>query len=274
MISISVKTSLKEKLGTLCVIDQDAAMEDILFKIQQDLGLAEEVTNLVRLLPNGKQMHSVVRKPEFITDMDFYMAILEGDEGQEEESSVDSQETPVERNRTTPVRVASRGLGRPRKVTPAKRKSPAAKKTVAPPAKMIQPVKASRRQKAKASVARATAALNAKKTAPAKKKRRVFGNKNPLSAEDRQALASVKLDIDHFEQYLYEVEGITQQNVRVVVKQVKRLHDGLGIDYKHWRNGVVFKPGYVLRLSDDFDAMREEAVAFEKKHGRYVKFKR
>ena len=33
---------------------------------------------------------------------------------------------------------------------------------------------------------------------------------------------------------------------------------------------MVFKPGYVLRLSDDFSAMREEAVRFEKKHGRYV----
>lgn len=270
MISISVKTNLKEKLGTLCVIDPNASMEDTLVKIQNDLGLNVEVTDLVRLLPpSGKQKHSVVRKPEFLTDVDFYLAILDGiSDGEESDDEASSSAGRAAARRRAPMKL-SLSPARRMATTPT-RKAPFGKKVTPPAAKKTQGTKTSRRQKAVASVARATAAVN-RNTAAFKKApqhKRHVGSKIPLSAEDRQALASVKLDMGQFEHYLVAVEGITKQNVGVVVKQVKKLHDGEGIDYKHWKQGVVFKQGYVLRLSDNFSAMREEAVAFETKNGR------
>ncbi|KAG7345066.1 hypothetical protein IV203_032597 [Nitzschia inconspicua] len=69
-------------------------MEDILQKIQEDLRLDVEVT-LIRLLPNGKQMHSVVRRPDFSTDVDFYMIILDASENDEENSDGDNVTKPI-----------------------------------------------------------------------------------------------------------------------------------------------------------------------------------
>jgi hypothetical protein len=84
MISISVKANLTENLGTLCCIDKDATMDDVRSKIQLDLGLDILVTGLVRLMPDGKQKHSIVRNPEFLTEVDFYLAVLDTSKHQEE----------------------------------------------------------------------------------------------------------------------------------------------------------------------------------------------
>jgi hypothetical protein len=273
MIAISVKTSLKEKLGVLCSVDPSASMEDVLFKIQEDLGLPRgmEIKRLVRLMPNGKKMHSMVQKPFYLSDVDFYLARLEDDESEVESSDEESFEEDDPRY-STPI---ARRSPKSRKVTPISKRK-ASKKEL--PYK--RPTGKSKRHKAVASVARAAAAASRRSTpaarqgaavVPAKpRKSRYQLDKQPLTEEERRQLAAVRLDLDKFSQYLYDVEGITRSNINIVVRQVSKLLEGQGIDYKHWKHGISFKPGYVLRLSDDFGVMREEAVAFEKKHGRYI----
>ncbi|KAL3905304.1 MAG: hypothetical protein SGILL_009731 [Bacillariaceae sp.] len=270
MIVISVKTSLKEKLGVLCSVDPSATMEEVLFQIQEDLGFPRgmEIKSLVRLLPNGKQMHAVIRKPSYLSDVDYYLARLE-DESEEESSD---EEIIVEEPPRYSTPVARRTVTA-KKVTPASKKKTA--KTESPYKRNFV---TSKRDKAVASVKRAAAANRRTSSAarreaaavPAKprKPRSYQVGKESLTEAQRQQLATVKLDLEKFTEYLTEVEGITKSNINIVVRQVAKLHAGEGIDYKHWRSGVVFKPGYVLRLSDDFASMRDEAVAFEKKNGR------
>ncbi|KAL3911381.1 MAG: hypothetical protein SGARI_001673 [Bacillariaceae sp.] len=275
MIAISVKTNLKDKLGTLCQIDPASlSMEEVLSKIQEDLNLDDDADtfSLIRLMPNGKKMHSMVRKPSLLTDTDYYLVKL-NNEDSDEESSDEEADNEYERRYSTPV---ARRTGKVTKVTPVSKKKANAKK-VTPVAKKRTNVK-TQRHKAVASVAKATAAFSRnRRTAAAKRaagfaepkprKARYQTTKEPLSDAQRQKLAGIKLDLQKFTDYLYEVEGITTANVNIVVRQVTKLHEGQGIEYKHWKRGVIFRPGYVLRLDDDFLAMRDEAVAFQKKHG-------
>ena len=207
MIAISVKTSLKEKLGVLCAVDPSSEMEDVLFKIKEDLGLPRsvEIKSLVRLLPNGKQMHAVIRKPSYLSDVDFYLARCESDDESSDEESVVEQprySSPVARR---PVK----------KVTPVSK--PKAMKAASPNKKASGK---SKRHKAVASVARAAAAANRRATSAARREAayvppkprntKYQPRKESLTEEQRQQMATVKMNLDEFTNYLTEVEGITR----------------------------------------------------------------
>ena len=51
------------------------------------------------------------------------------------------------------------------------------------------------------------------------------------------------------------------------MKQVALLVSGSGVTYHHWSAGVCFKNRVQVSLTDDLDALYEEAQAFQNKHG-------
>jgi hypothetical protein len=67
-ISISVKTSLVDDMGILCVINPNNTIGEVLAKVTDDLGLDETAISLVRLMPGGKAMHSRVLNPTLLTE--------------------------------------------------------------------------------------------------------------------------------------------------------------------------------------------------------------
>lgn len=74
--------------------------------------------------------------------------------------------------------------------------------------------------------------------------------------------------LDEMEAYLKDEENLSYQNYCSVMRQVKKLVTGKGVTYLHWDEGTYFYYRSRITLSDDFDAMYEEACAFEDKHGK------
>ena len=77
-------------------------------------------------------------------------------------------------------------------------------------------------------------------------------------------------DMDHFLRTI--PHGRTNRpsssdNARHVMKQVALLVSGSGVTYHHWSAGVCFKNRVQVSLTDDLDALYEEAQAFQNKHG-------
>jgi Tfp pilus assembly protein PilV len=52
-----------------------------------------------------------------------------------------------------------------------------------------------------------------------------------------------------------------------ILSSIKKLIRGQGIEYTHWKNGIAFLRGSKVNLSDDFVALRHEAIRFEAQHG-------
>jgi len=90
-----------------------------------------------------------------------------------------------------------------------------------------------------------------------------------LTLQERRKLPSAKDTswLEELEVYLQDEEKISEQNLRSVMRQVKKLVHGEGITYHHWAEGVVFHPKRIS-LQDDFEELHAQAVDFENEHGR------
>ncbi|GAX23516.1 hypothetical protein FisN_14Hh310 [Fistulifera solaris] len=100
------------------------------------------------------------------------------------------------------------------------------------------------------------------------KKRRIVHNTTALTAEQRQQLRQEVAWMDDLEDYLHTQEQLSTQNLKSVMRQVEKLVSGEGITYSQWDEGVYFAKNSRVQLSDDFDALYEQAVQFEDEHGR------
>ena len=58
-----------------------------------------------------------------------------------------------------------------------------------------------------------------------------------------------------------------KSNADMVLRQAKILFSGDGIEYHHWKKGVVFHKGSQIDLSWDFWDLHREAKEFEDRHG-------
>jgi len=104
---------------------------------------------------------------------------------------------------------------------------------------------------------------------PTKKKtKRSVSIAPTLSEKDRKNLHDAHDWLPAMEKYLHEVEELSRQNFRNVVRQVEILVSGAGVTYHHWKDGVVFGKGRPVGLFDDLDALHDEAIDFENEHGR------
>lgn len=70
-----------------------------------------------------------------------------------------------------------------------------------------------------------------------------------------------------FQQWLLEVDGVSQANMLTVMSKTRILVSGEGMSYNHWPEGVIFNPGVEVNLSMDFDAMLDQAKAHEERYG-------
>ncbi|GAX13674.1 hypothetical protein FisN_14Lh310 [Fistulifera solaris] len=100
------------------------------------------------------------------------------------------------------------------------------------------------------------------------KKRRIVHNTTALTAEQRQQLRQEVAWMDDLEDYLHTQEQLSTQNLKSVMRQVEKLVSGEGITYSQWDEGVYFAKNSRVQLSDDFDALYEQAVQFEDEYGR------
>ena len=111
---------------------------------------------------------------------------------------------------------------------------------------------------------------------PRKKKRKVESSsrKIELSEGDRAKLRDLPDWLDDMEDFLLAVphgkgnKVVSRDNARTVMRQVKKMVSGIGIDYHHWEEGVIFEKDVCIDLSMDMDALHDKAVAFETDHGR------
>lgn len=114
------------------------------------------------------------------------------------------------------------------------------------------------------------------KPRPTKKKKR--SSKLNISVEEMEALEQhiILGDDRHsgMERYLREEERmangepLSEQNVRNVMRQVKKFCSGEGVEYKHWPKGTKFLEGEELHLGMDFELMLKAAKDFEDEYGR------
>jgi hypothetical protein len=103
---------------------------------------------------------------------------------------------------------------------------------------------------------------------PPKKKRKVRRKQAPsLTEEERSKLHRIEINVEDVEEYLINEEGMSQANVRSVIRQVRKLQSGEGVTYTPWGSDVVFCPRPLKDLGEDFRYLREEAKAFESEHG-------
>ena len=89
-----------------------------------------------------------------------------------------------------------------------------------------------------------------------------------LPESKRRTLARCQKWLDDMETYLIEEENLSRPNYTAVMRQVEKLVRGEGITYSRWDDSVKFRQGEKVRLSDDFLALFDQAVAFEDEHGR------
>ena len=66
--------------------------------------------------------------------------------------------------------------------------------------------------------------------------------------------------------YLKEVENLSPQNLRNVMRQVEKLVSGSGVTYHHWAPDVVFR--CKVTLKHDFHELHTQAADFESKYGK------
>lgn len=89
-----------------------------------------------------------------------------------------------------------------------------------------------------------------------------------------EALKNLPDWLDGMETFLLNVphgnsnKVVSRDNARSVMKQTRRMVSGMGVEYHHWKEGVVWKKGVKIDLSMDFDALHEDATQFEAIHGR------
>ena len=114
---------------------------------------------------------------------------------------------------------------------------------------------------------------NKRKSGPPKQlvaKKTKKQRKSPLlNYDERRQLEGVMIDLDDFERYLVDVEMVSADNARTIMRQVQKLSKGEGIRYKNWAsNDIVFCPREINDLGEDFHLLRQQAKAFENEHGK------
>ena len=103
----------------------------------------------------------------------------------------------------------------------------------------------------------------------AQKKKKHVGNQSEssqLTEQDRQRLRLSETWLDDMTDYLTEVEKLSPQNLRSVMRQVEKLVSGSGVTYQHWAPGVVFR--CKVTLQHDFHELHTQAADFESRHGK------
>ena len=94
----------------------------------------------------------------------------------------------------------------------------------------------------------------------------------PLTEEQRNNLQ--EFNMEEFEEFLRTVPHgrkgipISSANARTVVRQVKLMVSGAGVGYHHWPSDVFWRKGQPIKLNEDFDRLKDEAVEMENRHGR------
>ena len=80
--------------------------------------------------------------------------------------------------------------------------------------------------------------------------------------------------MEEFEEFLRTVPHgrkgvpISTANARTVVRQVKLMVSGAGVGYHHWPSDIFQRKGEPVRLNEDFDQLKEEAIQMENQYGR------
>lgn len=109
---------------------------------------------------------------------------------------------------------------------------------------------------------------------PRPKKKKPPPGSRAFDPNEMEALKNLPNWLEGMEEFLLTVphgagnKVVSRDNARSVMKQTRRMVGGLGIEYHHWDEGVVWKKGVKFDLSMNFDALHDEAVEFEAKHGR------
>lgn len=116
------------------------------------------------------------------------------------------------------------------------------------------------------------------KKPPPKRRKKTKTSKFQITEDELEALEehSIIGDDQHsgIEKYLREVEtnskgeGLSEKNVKSIMRQVKRFCSGEGTDYKNWPRGVKFLEGEEVHLGMDFENMLQAAKDFEDKYGK------
>ena len=95
-----------------------------------------------------------------------------------------------------------------------------------------------------------------------------------LELHELEALKNLPDWLDDFEEFLLTVphggnnKVVSPDNARSVMKQTRRMVAGMGIEYHHWDEGVIWMKGVKIDLGMDFDELHQDATAFEAEHGR------
>jgi len=95
-----------------------------------------------------------------------------------------------------------------------------------------------------------------------------------LEVHELEALKNLPDWLDGMEEFLLTVphggnnKVVSRDNARCVMRQTRLMVAGMGIEYHNWEEGVIWKKGVKIDLSMDFEALHEEATAFEAEHGR------
>jgi hypothetical protein len=102
---------------------------------------------------------------------------------------------------------------------------------------------------------------------PRKRAAKKHSTATPLSKQERQRLENLPDWTQEMETYLLQVEGISVDNCKQVMRQVGKMAAGIGISYHHWGTNV-FAKGRSIGLTEDFPELNDEAVEFENDHGK------
>ncbi|CAB9524603.1 expressed unknown protein [Seminavis robusta] len=89
-----------------------------------------------------------------------------------------------------------------------------------------------------------------------------------LTDEDRAKLEHLPNWVNQFQDFLVQVDHISETNCRRAMRQVEKMATGVGITYRHWEKGIWFYRGTQIDPSFDFDKLYDEAVELEREHGK------
>lgn len=93
-----------------------------------------------------------------------------------------------------------------------------------------------------------------------------------LLTPQQRSLLQGELDLADFENFLRQMHGISPDNCRQVLRQVRKLASGQGVRYESprygWPEGVVFMKDEPVMLDTNLEALRDQARDFEDNHGR------
>jgi hypothetical protein len=98
--------------------------------------------------------------------------------------------------------------------------------------------------------------------------------KRDLTQEQLDTLASHEDWLDDLEEFLVTIphgngnKVISPDNCRTVMRQMRILASGAGVEYRHWKEGVIFRKGQPVTLRTDAVKVWYEAWAFQNEHGR------